>query len=863
MKKLGILLILLLVLAPAVFPISLQDLIGFFNFDYSTAEITVTGSNDFMIDTNGNNISDMLVIELTTGGSEGNYVISVELHGETIIKNETSKNLNTGTNKFNISFSSDFFTKSKLNYTIKIYDENYSLKYSRENIETQYYENYETAIKIVNISDASAGNDYIQLNLTIGFAESNAYEIVSYLKYNNSVIFERINGDIAAGLNSLLVNFSSEKIKSTHYAGRFNLTGIKLNNNVIKTDYETNFYDYKDFAQSSYFTGFSDYGSDLNSNNLYEHLMLDAGVEIKEQGDYKVELAVYDLFGNFIGKAEKTESLASGENNVPIGINGTEICNKKINGPFIVKYARLVKGNDVIDQLNNAYTTGNYNYAEFEKPDLPDLDIKINVSGDFHYGKSNADFDITVKNTGSRPAFNVFLDIFDNSTYSREEYMNILMNGDSISYKAEFANISDMELTAVADFDNFVEESNESNNIITRTAKINKKPELEEIKDLIVNENDLIVIAANATDNNSDALTFSINYSEFSQDNNVFSWQTADSDAGDYTVMVIVSDGFLHDSRVFQITVLDKGYLDSDNDTIEDSVDNCPNLYNPTQITDFDFDGFDNLLCYGLDCNDDNSLINPSAEELCNNIDDNCNNQADENLERACGVSDIGICTFGAEACESGVWKNCDAVMPQQEVCNDIDDDCDGAIDNNCARLAKEYAIELLENAKDNLPCKKWRLCRDRVIGRVIANIEKSLNPDYFIDDETLNPEKGRDNGKYVFEFERKAAIECPTGYPGKILGIGALCKEVSDYLKSADKRFAEKALQDAKSAAVKNQRNRKCYDKKIKKAEELLLRAEDLISRRFPIIAIEFCKKSWENSIEALRIADSEKRVC
>lgn len=63
---------------------------------------------------------------------------------------------------------------------------------------------------------------------------------------------------------------------------------------------------------------------------------------------------------------------------------------------------------------------------------------------------------------------------------------------------------------------------------------------------------------------------------------------------------------------------------DSDNDSFSDSIDNCPNLYNPNQITDFDGDGFDNLLCGGIDCNDNNPLINPNSIEICNNIDDNC-----------------------------------------------------------------------------------------------------------------------------------------------------------------------------------------------------------------------------------------------
>jgi len=69
---------------------------------------------------------------------------------------------------------------------------------------------------------------------------------------------------------------------------------------------------------------------------------------------------------------------------------------------------------------------------------------------------------------------------------------------------------------------------------------------------------------------------------------------------------------------------------DSDNDGISDSTDNCPNLPNPNQITDFDGDGFDNLLCGGNDCDDTNNNINPEAQEVCNLVDDNCNGKIDD-----------------------------------------------------------------------------------------------------------------------------------------------------------------------------------------------------------------------------------------
>lgn len=45
---------------------------------------------------------------------------------------------------------------------------------------------------------------------------------------------------------------------------------------------------------------------------------------------------------------------------------------------------------------------------------------------------------------------------------------------------------------------------------------------------------------------------------------------------------------------------------------------------------DNDEDGFENFACGGLDCDDQRPNINPGAEELCNGIDDNCNGRIDE-----------------------------------------------------------------------------------------------------------------------------------------------------------------------------------------------------------------------------------------
>ena len=88
----------------------------------------------------------------------------------------------------------------------------------------------------------------------------------------------------------------------------------------------------------------------------------------------------------------------------------------------------------------------------------------------------------------------------------------------------------------------------------------------------------------------------------------------------------------------------------------------------------------------------------PLSEEKCNNFDDNCNQLIDEDLITSCytgpeGTLMVGICEPGVMTCEAGTWGNYDEdddfipyfckdeVVPQEEICNGIDDDCDGVVD--------------------------------------------------------------------------------------------------------------------------------------------------------------------------------------
>ena len=273
--------------------------------------------------------------------------------------------------------------------------------------------------------------------------------------------------------------------------------------------------------------------------------------------------------------AIKNESiyLYMGSNVISSEISGQLVYDRKLDGPFIIRYTGLFENGNLIDEINDAYITGNYNFNDFGKPDLPDLKADISASDEYHYGVNNVTVNITFKNIGNKNAFNVFTEIFDNGTFSKANKSNILKYDSQVFYQLNFADFSDFEIIALADSEDFVEESNESNNGEKIVIKLNKNPILDDVGNLTATEKNIILINLSASDLNEDALSFSINLSKFAINHNILEWNTTTSDSGYYLLEAAVSDGFLNDSKIFSINIIELQENDFDKDGINDTID--------------------------------------------------------------------------------------------------------------------------------------------------------------------------------------------------------------------------------------------------------------------------------------------------
>lgn len=163
--------------------------------------------------------------------------------------------------------------------------------------------------------------------------------------------------------------------------------------------------------------------------------------------------------------------------------------------------------------------------------------------------------------------------------------------------------------------------------------------------------------------------------------------------------------------------------LGRDCDTFDDGTANAS--CSPA-CSDADEDSFFSACPYTLDdCDDGNPARHPGAGEICNLADDDCDGNVDDGIDGAgasCGTNSSFPCTFGSQQCSLAGLVCTGEVAPGVEVCNGIDDDCDGGIDSTGGQPPSDStgacSIPLPPPQGATSPCRAGtRSCVDGVVG--------------------------------------------------------------------------------------------------------------------------------------------------
>ena len=365
--------------------------------DFDVPPIDFTGAYaDYGVDTDGNGEYDYLVVEVGVNVKEaGTYSVSGSVYdneNDYITSDWAEAELSTGLQKFTLKFDGYKIYRNgvdgpfNLGY-VALSDEWNRADYKYDAYVTSYYNYTEFDRKFTSNftdygldTDEDGLHDYLVVEAEINVTKGGEYELSGDLQYYNEEEghweYTGYNSNetyLEVGIHNITLQFDGVRIYNSKYSGSFrvwlSLYETEEWRRIDEMEYFTNDYDYTDFEKPSaeFAPGFNDYGLDTNDNSLYDYLVIEKEINVREAGNYRLYGSLGSPSGEWIDSDYNFTHLDVGLHSIKLQFYGPSIYNTGESGNFVVDM-NLYDTDEgrCLDSTTN--TTSYYSYTDFERP---------------------------------------------------------------------------------------------------------------------------------------------------------------------------------------------------------------------------------------------------------------------------------------------------------------------------------------------------------------------------------------------------------------------------------------------------------------------------------------------------------------
>ena len=270
-----------------------------------------------------------------------------------------------------------------------------------------------------NFSDYGIDTDddtlynHLMIESEINVTKAGEYELSGDLRYYDEEegYWKGIDSDwnrtyLDAGIHNITLQFDGIRIYNAGYNGSFR-TWLRLyeteeGHRIDEMEYFTQSYNYTDFQKppAEFASGFNDYGLDTNDNALYDYLMIEKEIEVREAGNYELYGSLRAPSGKWLDSDSNFTYLDVGLHNVTLKFYGPSIYLSGESGKFNVYMNLYDRDNGRwLDSTTNKSKA--YDYTDFERPpaeftgDFDDYGLDTDGDGLYNYLVIESEINVT------------------------------------------------------------------------------------------------------------------------------------------------------------------------------------------------------------------------------------------------------------------------------------------------------------------------------------------------------------------------------------------------------------------------------------------------------------------------------------